>query len=152
MTLVQRQIAEGVGRITLNRPSQMNAITVALARGLETALLEVGNDPAVNVIVIRGAGGNFCAGGDFTEVERLTAESHDALRSLFVSFRRACEAIARIDAPVIAAVEGVAMAGGFGRRWGWFRRRPAGAQPRVRDVDQAAGVLGSGIVAVGRAR
>jgi enoyl-CoA hydratase/carnithine racemase len=112
-TPVLRDIADGVGRITLNRAEKMNAITVALGRELESAIYEVGNDPAVNVIVIRGAGGNFCAGGDFTEVERLTAESRDALRSLFVSFRRACEAIARIDAPVIAAVEGVAMAGGF---------------------------------------
>jgi enoyl-CoA hydratase/carnithine racemase len=113
MTLVQRQIADGVGRITLNRPSQLNAITVALARGLETALLEVGNDPAVNVVVIRGADGNFCAGGDFTEVERLTAEGAVALRSLFVAFRRACDSIASLEAPVVAAVEGIAVAGGF---------------------------------------
>jgi 2-(1,2-epoxy-1,2-dihydrophenyl)acetyl-CoA isomerase len=70
-------------------------------------------NPAVNVIVIRGSGGNFCAGGDFEEVERLRAQSSAALTELFVSFRDACEAIAGIEVPVITAVEGVAAAGGF---------------------------------------
>lgn len=113
MTLVLRDVADGVGSITLNRPEQMNALTVQLGVGLEEAILELGNDPDVNVIVIAGAGGNFCAGGDFNEVETLRSSGPDALRPLFVAFRRACDAIARIEVPVVAAVEGVAMAGGF---------------------------------------
>ena len=67
----------------------------------------------MNVIVIRGAGKNFCAGGDVTEVERLRSEGPERLRTLFDAFRRACDVIATIDVPVVAAVEGVAMAGGF---------------------------------------
>lgn len=59
MTLVLRDIADGVGAITLNRPEQMNALTVALGVELEQAILELGDDPGVNVVVIRGAGGNF---------------------------------------------------------------------------------------------
>jgi enoyl-CoA hydratase/carnithine racemase len=112
-TPVLRDISDGVGRITLNRPQHMNAITVGLARELEAAIREVGAAPAVNVVVIRGAGGNFCAGGDFDEVERLRAEGQEALRRLFTAFRRACDAIAAVEVPVLAAVEGVAMAGGF---------------------------------------
>jgi enoyl-CoA hydratase/carnithine racemase len=91
----------------------MNAITVASSRELEGAILGVGSDPDVNVVVIRGAGGNFCAGGDFSEVERLRPGGAAALRPLFAAFGRACDAISRVEVPVVAAVEGVAMAGGF---------------------------------------
>jgi len=110
---VLRAVDSGVGRITLNRPDRMNAITVGLATELGNAITELSADPAVNVIVIRGAGGNFSAGGDFDEVERLRAEGGSALAALFTKFRAACGAIAAVDVPVIAAVQGVAAAGGF---------------------------------------
>jgi enoyl-CoA hydratase/carnithine racemase len=113
MTVVLSDVADGIGWITLNRPDRLNAITVALSRALEKAIVELGNDPTINVVIIRGAEGNFCAGGDFDEVELLRSQGPDALRQLFAAFRRACEAIARVDVPVVAAVEGVAMAGGF---------------------------------------
>jgi enoyl-CoA hydratase/carnithine racemase len=104
---------DGVGRLTLNRPDRMNAIDVALATNLARALGELGHDPAVNVVVITGAGGNFCSGGDFDEVQRLQADGPPALRTLFAAFRAACDAIAAVEVPVILAVEGVATAGGF---------------------------------------
>jgi enoyl-CoA hydratase/carnithine racemase len=113
VTPVLASTSEGVARIILNRPDRMNTITVEVARELERAILELGNDPAVNVIVISGAGGNFCAGGDFDEVERLRADGPTALRTLFDAFRRACEVIGAVEVPVVTAVEGVAMAGGF---------------------------------------
>ena len=113
MTLVLSDVADGIAWITLNRPERMNAITVALSRELEKAIVELGNDPTITVVVVRGAEGNFCAGGDFDEVELLRPQGPDALRQLFAAFHRACEAIARVDVPVVAAVEGVAMAGGF---------------------------------------
>jgi enoyl-CoA hydratase/carnithine racemase len=113
MTPVLRDVADGVGQITLNRPERMNAVTVELSGELEKAIVEVGNQPDVNVVVIRGAGGNFCAGGDFSEVELLRSGGPDVLRPLFAAFRRACDAIVRVEVPVVAAVEGVAMAGGF---------------------------------------
>lgn len=102
-----------VGWITLNRPDRMNAITTGLARALREAIESLGAEPAVNVIVIRGSGGNFCAGGDFEEVERLRAQGPVALAELFAAFRAACDAIAGVEIPVIAAVEGSAAAGGF---------------------------------------
>jgi enoyl-CoA hydratase/carnithine racemase len=113
MTVVQHAIADGIGRITLNRPERMNAVTTEFARELEHALSDLSGDSAVNVIVIRGAGKNFCAGGDVAEVERLRSAGPESLRTLFDAFRQACDAIARVEVPVIAAVEGVAMAGGF---------------------------------------
>lgn len=113
MSVVQSRIADGVGRITLNRPERMNAITTELATGLEHALNTLSGEPAVNVVVIRGAGKNFCAGGDVAEVEGLRSAGPQALRTLFDAFRRACDVIATTEVPVVAAVEGVAMAGGF---------------------------------------
>lgn len=111
MTDVLRAVSDGVGRITLNRPTQLNAITADLAHELERSILDVA--PDVNLILIRGAGGNFCAGGDVDEVQRLRSAGPEALRQLFTAFRGACDAIARVDVPVVVAVEGVAMAGGF---------------------------------------
>jgi enoyl-CoA hydratase/carnithine racemase len=111
MTVVLRAVSGGVGRVTLNRPDQLNAITADLARELERSILDVAAD--VNVVLVRGAGGNFCAGGDVDEVQRLRSAGPAALRELFMAFRRACDAIARVDVPVVVAVDGVAMAGGF---------------------------------------
>jgi enoyl-CoA hydratase/carnithine racemase len=97
--------------IVLNRPRARNAITVALAVALRDALQAVAGQ--ADVVVIRGAGGHFCAGGDFHEVSRLREQGPGALRSLFTTFIAACELIAELPVPVIAAVEGYAMAGGF---------------------------------------
>jgi len=100
-----------IGWLTLNRPEAMNAITVALADDLEAGLRRLAAEAAV--IVIRGAGGNFSAGGDVGEVARLRAEGPEALARLFERFGRALATIAELDVPVVAAVEGYAMAGGF---------------------------------------
>lgn len=113
MTPVAVSAEAGIGRITLDRPDQLNAVNVELGVELQRAIRRLGDDPTVNVILIRGAGGNFCAGGDFAEVERLREQGPDALRTLFVAFRDACDAIADVDVPVVVAVEGVAAAGGF---------------------------------------
>ncbi len=110
--LVRREQAAcgEVGHITLNRPTARNAITVRMARMLTEALAASAD---TRVIVIRGADGTFCAGGDFTEVAALRARGPAALRELFDAFRDACQLIASLPVPVVAAVEGYAMAGGF---------------------------------------
>jgi enoyl-CoA hydratase/carnithine racemase len=113
VSVVQRTITDRVGHITLNRPEHLNAVTTELGCQLEHALRDLSADHEVNVIVIRGAGQNFCAGGDVAEVERLRSEGPESLRTLFDAFRRACDLVATVDVPVVAAVEGVAMAGGF---------------------------------------
>ncbi len=111
MSTVLTEVADdGVGWLTLNRPDAMNAVTTELARDLEAALRELAG--AARVIVIRGAGGHFCVGGDFKAIEPILGDAA-ALRELFEAFGAACGAIAELPVPVIAAVEGNAMAGGF---------------------------------------
>ncbi|MGX9670557.1 enoyl-CoA hydratase/isomerase family protein [Mycobacterium sp. HM-7] len=104
-------VAGRVATVTLNRPEQRNAITVALGAALERALRDAAG--AADAIVIRGAGGNFCAGGDFHELGRLRELGRDAMAELFDNFRRACAVIETLPVPVICAVEGYATAGGF---------------------------------------
>lgn len=111
MTDVLAEVDGSVGRITLNRPESRNAISVALAQGLAEAVAKLA--PSVDVIVIRGAGGTFCAGGDVAEVNRLREAGREALSGLFESFRAATTAIAAAEVPVVAVVEGHAVAGGF---------------------------------------
>lgn len=100
-----------VGHVTLNRPHARNAVTIALADDLHDALVDLA--PQVAVIVVRGAGGTFSAGGDVDEVARLAAEGPAALRMLFERFGRACSLVASLPVPVVSVVEGHAMAGGF---------------------------------------
>lgn len=100
-----------VGWITLNRPDALNAITVELARELDAALVALGAE--ADVVVIRGAGRHFCVGGDFKALEALRAEGPHAMAELFEAFGRATARVGELDVPVVCAVHGYAMAGGF---------------------------------------
>jgi len=111
MTAVLTTSDGRIGTLTLNRPEVLNAITVELAIGVEEGVRRLAEDN--RVVVIRGAGGNFCVGGDVPEIDRLRARGRDALATLFRAFRGALAAIAEVPVPVVAAVEGNAAAGGF---------------------------------------
>lgn len=113
MSAVRVEHSDGIGRVTLDRPERMNAITRALGSELEAALRDLGSSSDVVAVSIRGAGGNFCAGGDFDEVALLRPGGAVALRPLFANFAAACRAVEEIPQPVVAVVEGVATAGGF---------------------------------------
>jgi len=111
VTVVETRVDGGVGTVLLNRPQARNAITVQLGLELGRALRELAE--SARVILIRGAGGHFCVGGDFRELESLRAGGVEAMAPLFDNFAAACALIAELPVPVIAAVEGYAMAGGF---------------------------------------
>ncbi|MFE9877482.1 crotonase/enoyl-CoA hydratase family protein [Streptomyces sp. NPDC005784] len=96
----------GVLLITLNRPRVRNAVDQVLADALDSALTRLESDPSLSVGILTGAGGHFCSGMDLkafpTEGVPLVAD-----RGLAGLTR------ARIRKPLIAAVEGAAIAGGF---------------------------------------
>lgn len=111
-TVVRTSVDGDVGTVLLDRPAARNAITVELARQLERAVLDLANANC-RVIVLRGAGDDFCAGGDVGELAELHAGGREAMSMLFDAFAAALRAIRSVPVPVVAAVHGHAVAGGF---------------------------------------
>ena len=112
--VVLYQVDEGVARITLNRPQKRNALNDALVAGLKDSLAQANYNEAVRVIVITGAGKDFCSGADLSALQKIAtasvAENIEDARSLMDLFLL----IRQVKVPVIAAVRGRALAGGCG--------------------------------------
>lgn len=114
--------------ITLNRPDVRNAMSLAMVEELRRALAQaevsVGSAQPTRVVVLRGAGGHFCAGGDLKDMAmaRMRAlESptgtdlvHDPVAEVNAAFGRMCAAFADTPLAVVAVLEGTVMGGGFG--------------------------------------
>ena len=98
-----------VGIITLNRPEKRNALNAQIVAEMLDALHELDDDPKIGAIIIRGSGGNFCSGHDFTD---LKGKNVLELRRIFRRSLHLVETIADISKPVIAAVSGYATAMG----------------------------------------
>ena len=108
------QVEGAVARVTLNRPEKRNALNEALIAGIKNALAMASNNAAVRVVVVSGAGRDFCSGADLASLQKNADESvaenvADArsLMDLFVLMRQ-------VQIPVVAAVRGKALAGGCG--------------------------------------
>ncbi|HSE04059.1 MAG TPA: enoyl-CoA hydratase-related protein [Methylomirabilota bacterium] len=111
--VLREEVADGVARLTLNRPEARNALNAALLADLEAALRRLEDDPAARVVVLRGAGERaFCAGADLKHVadRGTTLQARDS----FGGLARILEHMARMRTPVIAQVHGYALAGGCG--------------------------------------
>ena len=104
--------SDRVLRITINRPEKLNALPWEAHGELTRVWLDVDKDPDTNVAIIRGAGKSFCAGGDFTMVERLTHDYQrqaEALRE----FRELCYNIVNCSKPIVSAIHGAAVGAGL---------------------------------------
>ncbi len=99
-----------VARITLNRPAQYNALSLAVLETLQASLDAVAEDDAVRVVVLAGSGPAFCAGHDLREMRR--QHEKDRHRALFDACGDVMKAIVRLPQPVIARVHGIATAAG----------------------------------------
>jgi methylglutaconyl-CoA hydratase len=114
MELVLYNAADGIARLTLNRPEKRNALTPELLAEISAALARAAEDPAVKLVLIRGAGKDFCAGFDLKEFNRRGSsgvmsnlEDARALANILLGIRKH-------PRPVIAAVQGRALGGGGG--------------------------------------
>jgi enoyl-CoA hydratase len=95
-------------RLTLHRPAQRNALNTGLLAAVAEALAACAADPALRVVVLTGAEGNFAAGADITEIAAKTAAEGA------VDPRKAhWAAIRAFPKPLVAAVDGYALGGGF---------------------------------------
>lgn len=103
---------DGVARITLNRPGEANPLDVPMLKTLFELAIECDEDPLIRAVLLTGNGDFFCAGGDlkfFTKntdrIGRLLKEGTTYLHGAQVRF-------ARMDAPMVVAINGIAAGGG----------------------------------------
>lgn len=108
--ILLREDRDGIATLTLNRPSQWNALSGALLTALQATWDGMGQDPGVRVVVLAGSGRGFCSGHDLKEIREL--ESERAIQALFDQCSRMMMTIAAIPQPVIARVHGTATAAG----------------------------------------
>jgi enoyl-CoA hydratase len=108
--LIERD--EHVGRVTLNRPEQMNALSAELRYAIGDAFRELERDERIRVVVLTGAGRAFCAGMDLKELSAGPGDAtgHDTGAAGQTEMAQGIEAF---GGPIIAAVNGHAITGGF---------------------------------------
>ncbi|HKK92199.1 MAG TPA: enoyl-CoA hydratase/isomerase family protein [Longimicrobiales bacterium] len=108
------EVVDGVAILTLDRPEKRNALNGHLVEALHEALADAAMEDEVRVVLIRGAGRDFCSGADLAELEAIadmgiedSLDDAQRMGDLFVGMRT-------LQKPVIAAVHGKALAGGAG--------------------------------------
>jgi enoyl-CoA hydratase len=115
--LVRREGVDGrLGRLTLNRPGAINALTTSMVGLLDDALREWADDPGVRAVVLDGAGTRgLCAGGDMRAVREAVLAGHpEQAREFWADEYRLNARIRRFPKPYIAIMDGIVMGGGIG--------------------------------------
>jgi enoyl-CoA hydratase/carnithine racemase len=102
-------VSHQVAHVTMNRPAAMNAMSRRMITELRMTLERAQNDPEAALIVLSGAGGNFCAGDDLKEAEQQTGQE---FLSLIMDLQRLTRLLMG-EKPTIAALDGYAVGGGF---------------------------------------
>lgn len=105
------ELREGVAIVTLNRPEARNALDVPMRQELADLVAEIRDDDRVQAVILTGAGGVFCAGGDLRGLKekRTSAQSYKRIADLHVWL----PSLVNLEKPVIAAVDGPAFGGGM---------------------------------------
>jgi enoyl-CoA hydratase/carnithine racemase len=108
------RVEERVALVTLNRPEARNALTLELKQALARTIPEVGRDPEVGCVLLTGAGGAFCAGGDTKTMARDGRPTSFEERVRQLRWEHSIPwAIHRLDKPVVAALPGPAAGAGL---------------------------------------
>jgi 2-(1,2-epoxy-1,2-dihydrophenyl)acetyl-CoA isomerase len=103
----------GVATITLNRPDAANGMSLDLTRRLFEVAAEAAADPAVRAAVVTGQGRFFSAGGDLKSISAAGDDVGSTITQIATHLHSALARFARMNAPVIAAVNGIAAGAGF---------------------------------------
>jgi enoyl-CoA hydratase/carnithine racemase len=109
---VYLSVADRVAEVVLNRPGKLNAIDHATLRALDECVAQAGGDRSVRVMIVRGAGRAFCSGADLTAVSG-NIENPGRLAAFMKYWHEVFGRLADSPVPSIAAVHGIAFAGGF---------------------------------------
>ena len=99
---------DGIATVTLNRPDAMNALSSELRGALVEGFHDLQTDPEVRVAILTGAGRAFCAGLDLKEMSGVTEGARDFGRA-----KDPCAAMAAFEGPIIGAINGHSITGGF---------------------------------------
>jgi enoyl-CoA hydratase len=104
-----------IGHIIIDRPRALNALTGPMFAAIGRTLDAWRDDPAVEAVVVRGAGGNFSAGGDIRFVREMVLAGDDAgIATMYADEYRLDAQIAAFPKPYVAAIDGYCMGGGLG--------------------------------------
>ena len=106
-------VNNGVATITLNRPDAANALNLTMARELSDVAIECDESGEVRAVVIRGTGKMFCAGGDLTVFADAGDKAAAVMKQMAGDLHMGISRLTRMNAPVIAAVNGTAAGAGF---------------------------------------
>ena len=107
---VQLEIRDGVARITLNRPDKLNAINEDVLSGLRAAVARLREDAGAGAAVLHGRGRAFSAGGDITAMSGMDEAVFSRTIGLYMAMAKDFRACPK---PIVAAIHGYALAGGF---------------------------------------
>src|SRR3954453_8534668 len=106
---------QGVGRVRLNRPAAIHALTTDMCDAMSAALLNWRGDPDVHVVLIDHAEGRgFCAGGDVVMLARSGNEDSEEAKRFFFAEYRLNQLLFAYDKPTVAIMDGITMGGGVG--------------------------------------
>ena len=119
MSEVITEVRGGVGRITLNRPKALNALSLTMIRELTDALLRWRDDAGVKAVALRGMGkegpfGALCAGGDIRFFHQAALAGHPELEDFFTEEYALNHLIHRYPKPYVVFMDGIVMGGGMG--------------------------------------
>jgi 2-(1,2-epoxy-1,2-dihydrophenyl)acetyl-CoA isomerase len=111
---IRFEVADGVATLTLDRPDAANAMDERVMSELLDAAIACDEDPSVRAVVLTASGDQaFCAGGDLARFSEMGDALPARLKKMTTDLHGAVSRLARMDAPVVTAVNGVAAGGGF---------------------------------------
>jgi enoyl-CoA hydratase/carnithine racemase len=99
--------------VRINRPDDLNALNQAVVAGLSGALARASRDDEVRAVVLTGNGRAFCAGGDLKALRELAESDPRGSQGFLIDVGETLDAIEAFPKPVVAAVNGLALAGGL---------------------------------------
>jgi enoyl-CoA hydratase/carnithine racemase len=112
MADIEIEFAPPLAWLRLNRPDRLNAMTQAMWFGLADCATALDARSDVRVVLVEGAGGNFCAGADIFAFDEVFAEAESA-REYLTAIERGLFALASLEQPTIALLEGASIGGGL---------------------------------------
>jgi 2-(1,2-epoxy-1,2-dihydrophenyl)acetyl-CoA isomerase len=107
------EVRDGVGHLTLNRPKAANALDLEMAQELLQVAKRCDQDSQIRAVLLTGAGRMFCAGGDLQSMATADEGIPAFVQKLASTFHESLSILGRMEAPIVAAVNGAAAGAGM---------------------------------------